>query len=120
DRILAGTHQVPPSMLGGAIPTSFGWSGAGLDDPLLVRHRFALATCPGCHSRETGTSFLHIFTRQYHQATAFSDYLTGDNMPIRDFMQQPRIFHVLRDRAEDLQALLDRGCFPSAHPNFAH
>src|SRR5262249_8732055 len=43
DRILAGTHQVPPSMLGGAIPTSFGWSGAGLDDPLLVRHRFALA-----------------------------------------------------------------------------
>lgn len=120
DRILAGTHQVPASMLGGAVPTSFGWSGVRLEDPLLVRHHFALQTCAGCHSRETASDFLHIFARQYHQATAFSDYLTGNNMPIFDFMQQSRTFHVLLDRAQDLQALLERGCFPSTHPNSVH
>jgi hypothetical protein len=104
--ILAGTHlvplQYPPGspFRGGHIEpgAGFPWDAAGIID-LNARHLFGLATCNGCHTTETGTTFVHIEPRIYGAESALSDFLTGAGMPKSDPVSGvPRTFHDLLDR----------------------
>jgi hypothetical protein len=104
-----GRHLAPESMLGAVATVNFTWFAPGIRDPGEARHRFALATCNGCHLAETGTRFLHVFPRYEDQVADLSDFLTGQNMPTRDGLFQPRVFHELDTRAEGLQKLLEQG-----------
>jgi len=72
DAILDGTHRVPAQLdtspptpfLGGAVQPGGGfvWNVSGITN-LEARHLFSKASCNGCHTRETGTNFVHIFPR---------------------------------------------------------
>ena len=106
DEILAGTHQVPQQMLGGYSTLNYFWNAPGIADPFETRHKFALASCNGCHFAETATQFVHVLPRGQHLPAALSDYLTGENMPVLDGLSQPRWFNELGARADDLLQLL--------------
>jgi hypothetical protein len=117
--ILAGQHlvplQLPPSIpfRGGAIQpiAGFAWQSnaatpiANLD----ARHVFSLATCSGCHTRETKTSFVHIAPRDAGSAAQLSGFLTGItlNDPVSGV---PRTFHDLLDREMKLDAAANMSC----------
>ena len=106
DEILAGTHQVPQQMLGGYSTLSYFWNPPGIADPFETRHKFALASCNGCHFAETATQFVHVLPRGQHEPAALSNYLSGENMPVLDGLSQPRWFNELGARADGLLQLL--------------
>jgi len=106
DEILSGTDQVPQQMLGGYSTLNYFWNAPGIADPYETRHKFALASCNGCHFAETATQFVHVLPRGQHQPAALSDYLTGENMPVLDGLFQPRWFNELGARADGLLQLL--------------
>lgn len=119
--ILAGTHLVPlefptgMNFLGGFVePVLLLWRGIPDAASADARHKFALATCSGCHKRETETDFVHIAPRAAGAASALSDFLTGANMPKADpFNGVPRFFHDLLDRQMKLDAAANLSCkFP--------
>ena len=118
--ILTETHQVPLSMLGGYVQASFFWDSPQIEDRLEVRHHFGMQTCNGCHSSETGTRFLHVYPRRDREIADLSDYLTGQNMPALDPLDQPRTFNELQRRSDLLQQLLSNGYFPVARTNRVH
>lgn len=101
--ILADRHVVPDALLGGET-TNTDWAGTGFADPIEVRHHFALATCNGCHSGETGSSFVHTNLRRRGDPTTLSPYMTGET--ITDPMGRTRIFSELARRADFLRTLL--------------
>ena len=121
--ILTGAHTVPLSypddepFLGGAIEP-----GAGFDwlnsDPLKstlinihARHEFAKATCNGCHTIETSTSFVHIANRDPGEESKLSDFLTGADMPkMEPGTGDPITFHELLDRQMKLDATANMTC----------
>jgi hypothetical protein len=103
DDILADRHVVPAELLGGDT-RNLDWTGRGFEDPLEVRHHFALATCNGCHGGETGTEFIHIDKRRRGEASVLSEYLTGET--IVDPGGQTRTFIELERRADFLRGLL--------------
>jgi hypothetical protein len=116
--ILAGAHTVPLTFPGStpfrgaaADPGSPApWRPTGLTDP-TARHPFALATCDGCHTLETGATFVHVVPRKAGVAAALSDFLTGLNMPKFDpVTQEPRSFHELLDRQMKLDATANMSC----------
>jgi hypothetical protein len=63
----------------------FPWlNSAALNSTLInidARHEFAKATCNGCHTIETSTSFVHIANRDPGEEPVLSDFLTGADMP---------------------------------------
>jgi hypothetical protein len=100
------THAVSSAMLAASVPssmTSF-WSAPGIVDN-DARHGFALTTCDGCHTTETGTAFLHVKNRAAGAKSALSGYLTGTtvNDPVSGL---PRTFSELASRATDMQIVL--------------
>jgi hypothetical protein len=103
DAILADEHVVPEALLGGDT-RNVDWTGAGFQDPIEVRHHFALATCNGCHGGETATFFVQMSRRHRGEDTFLSDYLTGET--IRDPGGVWRDFNELQRRADYLQGLL--------------
>ena len=48
------------------------------------RHDFAMTTCNGCHSAETGTTFLHVFPREAGERARLSKFLSKRNAQIED------------------------------------
>lgn len=48
-----------------------------LNDMEEKRHDFAMTTCSGCHSRETGTKGFMIFPRRAGEDSAMADFLRG-------------------------------------------
>jgi probable HAF family extracellular repeat protein len=61
--VLAGKHELPPAMLGGASPEIGAWTFK-LQPPIdeSLRHAFAMETCNGCHGSETFAlqGFFHV------------------------------------------------------------
>ena len=121
--ILTGAHTVPLSypddepFQGGAIEPGAGF--AWLVSPALnatlinidARHEFAQATCNGCHTVETATSFVHIANRKPGEESALSDFLTGADMPKKDPVTgDPLTFHDLLDRQMKLDATANMTC----------
>lgn len=70
-----------------------------------ARHQLSLNTCNGCHSGETGTSFLQIFPRLPGQVSQLSGFLTGETVPDPVTGAQ-RSFNDLARRARDLATLV--------------
>jgi hypothetical protein len=101
--ILADRQVVPDELLGGDT-RNLDWTGRGFQDPIEVRHHFALATCSGCHGGDTGTEFIHIDKRRRGETSVLSDYLTGET--IVDPGGQTRTFNELERRADFLRDLL--------------
>jgi hypothetical protein len=116
--ILAGTHEVPLSYPAGT-PFRAGAAevGAGrtFDAPGIfnseARHVFSLATCNACHTKETGTRFVHIAPRLIGAEAQLSDFLTGVSMPIADPVSgMPRHFNELLARRMKLDATANMSC----------
>lgn len=101
--ILADRHEVPGSLLGGDT-RNLDWTGFGFEDPIEVRHHFALATCNGCHAGETATLFSHLEKRHRGEETSLSPYLTGES--ILDPGGVWRTFNELGRRSDYLESLL--------------
>jgi hypothetical protein len=122
--ILTGAHSVPLAypddddpFLGGAIQPGggFGWLNSAALAATLVnleaRHEFSKATCSGCHTRETGTVFVHIATRSAGNPSVLSDFLTGEDMPKLDPVSGvARNFHELLDRQMKLDVTANMSC----------
>ena len=112
--IIAETHTVPDQLLGqnfaaGAVFNELFnfWFAPGINNP-EARHKFALNTCNGCHSQETGTIFLQIGVRFPGQESPLSQFLTG--VTVSDpFTGQPRTFNDLGRRRSDLTAIVCGG-----------
>jgi hypothetical protein len=118
--ILNETHEVPLDMLGGYTIGSFFWDSQQIADRLEVRHHFGVQTCNGCHAAETGTRFLQVAPRREHEIADLSDFLTGENMPISDPLDQLRTFNELQRRADLLQQLLQHRYLPPLAVRPAH
>ena len=94
--ILAGRHIVPEKLLGGSSFAPQLWDAPGIRNS-EARHLFALQTCNGCHSDETGTFFLHVAPRGKGEASLLSGFLTGTIVsdPVTG---TPRVFNDLERR----------------------
>jgi hypothetical protein len=121
--ILTGAHSVPLSypddepFLGGMIEpgAGFEWLGSPALNATLfniaARHEFAKATCNGCHTAETSTSFVHIANREPGEESALSDFLTGADMPKMEPVTGDALwFHELLDRQTKLDATANMTC----------
>jgi hypothetical protein len=83
--ILAGAHEVPQAMLGGASRGVTNPFGLWMPDDTLsdivsqadTRRLFALSTCNGCHRAETMTAIFHIKPRAAGAASGLSGFLSG-------------------------------------------
>jgi hypothetical protein len=95
------TLTVPASMLGAAVPAPAGgvWNAPGVDGD--ARAGFAVNTCGGCHTSETGTRFLHVKNRAPGSPAALSGFLTGITLP-DPVNGTPRTFGDLARRGDDL------------------
>ncbi len=102
--ILAGRHTVPPAMLAAAAPARFVLQAPGIRNP-EARHKVAVATCSGCHFRETGTGFTHVGPRSPGQTAPLSGFLTGIAAP-DPLTGAPHAFNDLAARAADLRHVL--------------
>lgn len=119
--ILTQTHVVPldfpaaTPFLGGSSLTPGGifWNGPAVINQPEARHQFSLGTCNGCHAGETNTAFTHVKPRPPGSAAALSDFLTGLNQPTPNPVPPPadHTFNDLDRRAQDLDALVNSGCF---------
>lgn len=100
-------HTIDPTMLGASAFESLvtPWDAPGITDS-EARHNFALSTCNGCHTAETGTSFLHVKNRAAGVESKLSGFMTGItvNDPISG---APRTFNELARRAEDMAFVLE-------------
>lgn len=116
--ILADNHVVPPQLdgqpfQGGAVINNLGtWFARGVDSE--ARHLFAINTCNGCHSPETGTTFLQIGPRSPGQEAPLSGFLTGTTVT-DPLTQQPRTLADLVRRKADLESVLCAAA-PAAAP----
>jgi len=120
--ILAGTHQVgeffspiDPTVpfrgtsgesfiLDGPPPRGSFWDAPGITSP-QARHRFSLATCDGCHTRETETPFFHLMSSGFR-----SGFLTGIDVVDPVVSSTVRHFEDLTQRAQSLAALAGASC----------
>jgi hypothetical protein len=110
--ILADQHTVPAVFDGqpfqaGAIFNTFDWTAPGVDPD--ARHHFAINTCNGCHSRETGAGFFQIRPRPGAGSEAIlSPFLIGTTAedPVSG---QTRTFGELARRHADLKAAVCGG-----------
>jgi hypothetical protein len=100
-------HTLDPTMLAASAFSSLltPWDAPGVTDS-EARHNFAIMTCNGCHTTETGTSFLHVKNRAAGVESKLSGFLTGitANDPVTGV---PRSFNELQRRAQDMAFVLD-------------
>src|SRR5260370_27248817 len=101
DDIRADHHLVPAELLGGDT-RNLDWTGIGFQDPIEVRHHFALATCNGCHGGETATLFAHMDRRRRSAPPVLSQYLTAETIVHPGGQTSP--FHDLPPRPHFLRA----------------
>jgi hypothetical protein len=108
--IIAETHTVPEQFegapfLAGAVFNDFftTWRAPGINNN-EARHKFALNTCNGCHSIETGVNFLQIGPRFPGDGSeaSLSGFLTGTVVP-DPVTGEPRQFNDLARRRADLR-----------------
>lgn len=118
--ILNDKHGVPrlwqgAPMLGGRAPApnpSFFWQAE--PSPVIpdLRHKFSLATCNGCHTRETATQFLHVssgFSTPSPVTPPLSGFMTG--IQVTDPQSGVvRNFSDLLRRQQDLSSLVNSVC----------
>lgn len=105
--ILNGSYRLSSTLLGPSAKTpKFGFLDLGLINNPEARFKFALNTCDGCHSTETGTPFLQIHNRAADAPAQLSGYLTGTTT-LDPATGATRTFSELAARAADLQTLLD-------------
>lgn len=71
----------------------------------LLRHKFSLSTCNGCHSEETGTHFAHIQSREWDFEAELSKFMTGVLAP-DPVTGELREFNEFARREEDMYQLL--------------
>ena len=92
--------------LGGAVFNDFftQWNAPGINNP-EARFNLAVNTCNGCHSTETGTSFLQILPRFPGNEAGLSGFLTGTSVFDR-FAGVQRSFNDLGRRADDLRPIV--------------
>lgn len=129
--ILSDVHAVPEidpisghQFLGGhSLPRSPGYfwdaepaPGANSITNDEARHKFSLATCGGCHARETNTGFTHVTPPGALGGTAtLSGFLTGVNVtdPANRPSGSPAVRHFddLLNRAIKLEARVTDDCF---------
>ena len=109
--ILTETHTVPEQFggspfLGGAVFNDFftQWNAPGINN-LEARFHFAVNTCNGCHSTETGTDFLQITPRFPGNEASLSGFLTGISV-FDPFAGVGRSFNDLGRRADDLKPIV--------------
>jgi hypothetical protein len=101
----ASGQSVPASRFAASSPINFIWDSP--DFPSSdARHTFAVNTCSGCHSSETGTSFVHVAPRDMGSKTALSSFLTGGDVIDPVTRQEVRSFNDLGRRKTDLEQLL--------------
>jgi hypothetical protein len=100
--------------LGGVAPEPLIWDGLPSDNS-IVMHKFALNTCNGCHTVETGTLFTHVAPRDSFSPSPLSGFLTGiNNVPDpRGPASGPYNFADLDRRVIDLDKLVNCPCNPS-------
>lgn len=115
--LLAGTHTVPLTVpLSAATDTPMvPFKGASSEAPGLFtaagiknsQARFVLSvnTCTGCHSFETGTTFLHVSPRSSGTQTTLSGFMTGTSVtdPVSGVT---RPFNDIQNRSTDLKNLI--------------
>jgi hypothetical protein len=96
--ILDLSHQVPNNLLAGETTASFAWKNGGSAGPIapMTRHLFGFSTCNGCHSQETGASFLHIGPRAAGQMASLSGFLGASAAPGQT-PGRPASFHTFKD-----------------------
>jgi hypothetical protein len=78
-----------------------------------IRHLFALQTCSGCHSRETGVQFTQVSNRTFGQEAVLDRFLTGNGYPINDTFfgaALPHTFGELAHRTYVLTRMLGLNC----------
>lgn len=102
------------------------WRATGIASPML-RHKFSVATCDGCHGRDTDTTFVHVGTPEHGtkvgQETQLSGFLTG--VTVRD-PDEPSLIHRFEDltrRAAVLQDFSEADCLvgsPTFEPRPGH
>jgi hypothetical protein len=109
--ILLDDHVIPESMLGGSALVEFTWNAPGVNED--ARHRFALATCNGCHSSETRTGFLHVSPRFLGQIAPLSNFLTNEEL----FRRQDLMMVRLDDFDADGIADLNDNCVVISNPD---
>ncbi len=109
--IIAETDIVPDqfmgnAFLGGAVFNDFftQWTAPGINNP-EARFHFAVNTCNGCHSIETGVSFLQISPRFPGSEAFLSPFLTGTTVFDR-ITGGPRNLNELARRAADLKQIV--------------
>jgi hypothetical protein len=109
--ILKQTHAVPADILGGKSRIHGPWNAPGIVNP-EARHLFALNTCNGCHSAETGNSGIHVRPRLPGVRSTLSDFLTGTKMPKPDPINAAKLrqFNELARRTVDMSVLLNTNC----------
>jgi hypothetical protein len=119
DAILADDYLVPltyPSTqkfrAGAFFQVGGSWPVTGIASP-EARHRFALNTCDGCHSRETDTSFTHIHTAPFGAMAQLSGFMTGIWATDGANLTPDHHFDELERRALDLETFLGSSCFTS-------
>ena len=114
------TYQATPFR--GARPempnASFYWSASNLDFAAnggdnarnWGRHRASLASCNGCHARETGTSFAHLNPL----TSELSGFLTGITVSDPANITPQRSFSDLERRFVDIHSLASTLCLQAA------
>ncbi|MGO4715765.1 hypothetical protein [Bradyrhizobium sp. 2TAF24] len=113
-------NDLPPRFLGGNadIPgPDFRWPAMGIANNVL-RHNFAMLTCNGCHSAETGrkaadvdpahAGFRHIGGRLREEEATLSEFLTGNPAVVADPTGKLQTFCDLKMR--------QKAMFEALHP----
>lgn len=100
------------------------WNAPGLNLSILqenwARHRAGLASCNGCHSNETGTTFTHVSpTTAFGTRAALSGFLTGITVADPAFGTPSRDFDDLARREIDIQQVAGMSCSSMATVNVA-
>jgi len=101
---IVDNDPIPESTFAGEAPIEGLWNFGPEASP-EDRHTFAVNTCNGCHSSETGTPFLHVSNRTMGQPTQLSGFLTGTEVP-DPLTGELRSFDELGRRGEDLSNFL--------------
>ena len=70
-------------MSGKSSSAARGWDPPGVVNP-NARAAFAIQTCDGCHSVETGAHFTHVSPRAAEQVASISDWLEGVELSALD------------------------------------
>jgi hypothetical protein len=115
-------EDIPAAFLGAAadIPNkSFRWPQMRIANNVL-RHNFALRTCNGCHSAETGIKaddhadelvqyrgFRHISGRMRNERARLSEFMTGDPALVTDLTGKLHTFCDLKLRQQALHEALN-------------